>query len=362
MLIIPHFQLKYKWFEEDYLQGYVKKINKPTASYDALMETKYQSGFETYLSRNFGFRTTAVRIYNQYQFWAFKKAKAYSIVVGNNNSLFAKGYLNAFTGKTYLGDSIISDKSKGLLKIQNDLEAKGKNLLVVIAASKSSFFLDDIPDIYLKESSITNYAAYLEKFNDLGINHIDFNEYLLKIKDSVPFPVYPRNAIHWSNYGSYLAADSLLRYIEKTSNKDLPDMLVDSIEIKPPYGDDNDIERSLNLIFTIPDIDYAYPKLSYYKASKDSLNILVIADSFYWQFYRIGLHKEAFGEGSKFWFYYQEVYPDQEKIPTNARDLDFIEQMDHFDYIILLTQDGTFHSFAWDFIADYTEKVIGQDK
>ena len=358
VLALPLLQSRFGLINEKSLEGYVSEVKMPVPCKEGLFSTNYQSGLELYISRNFGFRASVVRVYNQVQYSLFKKANAYSIVVGRDNYLFAMGYIRALTGENYLGQKRISEKSIKIQKIQRDLESKGKNFIVVIAASKARSLSDKIPDLYLNNTSVSNYETYVERFEDLNINFIDFQHYFDALKEKSTYPLYPKKGIHWSTYGTYIASDSLVKYIEEECKVDLPDILLDTIEIKPAFGPDIDIEKSLNLVFPIRDQKYAYPKLSFDAVGKDSLNVLVIGDSFYFQINGLGIPKHVFGEGSRFWFYYQEVYPNVNGQKVNARDLDFGEQMDNFDLVLLLTQDGTFESFAWDFVEDYNRLII----
>lgn len=358
-LIAPHLQKRFGIFKEKPLAGYVSKIEKTKIGIKALWTTDYQSHIESYISRNFGLRPPVVRFYNQLLFWAFKTTNAYSIIVSKDNTLFAKGYINAYTGKDYIGKEKIQNKAAKILKVQHDLETKNKNFLVVFAASKPRYFKDKIPGYYLDDVSVTNYDAYMKTFDELDINCIDFNPVFLSLKPVARYPLYPKLGIHWSAYGSYLAADSLVRYIERIRGADLPDISVESITVRPAVGADNDIEQSLNLLFPIRDREYAYPELAFDTINKDRPNVLVVADSFYWLIYGLGVQQHVFGNRSKFWYYFQEVYPDNKTSHTNARDLNFKEEMDKFDVIVLLTQDGSLRRFAYDFIEEYCRQFPG---
>jgi hypothetical protein len=56
---------------------------------------------------------------------------------------------------------------------------------------------------------------FTQKANDAGINVLDFNPYFSAMKDSAPYRLIPSSGVHWSDYGSFLAADSAIRYFEK---------------------------------------------------------------------------------------------------------------------------------------------------
>ncbi|MBL0050784.1 MAG: hypothetical protein IPP29_04270 [Bacteroidetes bacterium] len=110
---------------------------------------------------------------------------------------------------------------------------------------------------------ISNYRKY-------GINLIDFNKWFVQMKDTSSSKLFPQQGIHWSYYGAYLAADSIIKYIEDKRKCDLPDY-VTSFETnqKANYGDE-DLEHILNLIYKLPEYKMSYPKISF---AKDSTKI-----------------------------------------------------------------------------------------
>lgn len=357
ILIYPHAQKRYKIHNEGYLRGYVNKITLEKYSNESFLEGTFQNNRELFISRDFGFRTWFVRAFNQANYWLFRKANASGIIIGKDSYLFSQGYLRAHYGLTYIGEDKIEEKVNQLSFMKNSLEKKGKHMLFVFAASKVDIFENKVPRAYHQDSVQTNFKTYKQKLAEKKINFIDFNKMFIEKQNQYKYPLYPKTGIHWSYFGGYLAGDSLVKYVERTTKTDLPDIILDSIEEKRAQGDDNDMWRTMNIISPIQDVKYGYPKLSFNRQNKDSLNVLIIADSFYLTIYRLGIHENVFGKNSKFWFYFNEVYPpNNDGEQTNAGELDFVSEVEKFDYIIFLTQEGTLHSFGWEFVQTYCQE------
>lgn len=360
MLIYPQIQKRFQIHNEGKLSGYTEKVTKDEFSAAKFFNQEFQQNRELYISRNFGFRTWFIRAYNQIDYWIFKKANAWGIVFGKDNYLFAQSYLEAHNGMTYLGEQKIDSIMQKLVFIRDDLEQKGKHMLFVFAASKAELFEDKIPNYYQKKDVIRNSESYIRKLKEYNIDFIDFNNMFIEEQSKSKYPLYPKAGIHWSYYGGFLAGDSIVSYIENKTKKDLPDIKLDTVKLMQAHGSDTDISQTMNLIFPINDVKYGYPQLSYDKTDKDSINVLIIADSFYWTIYGQGIHKNVFGENSRFWFYYNEVFPKTDEQPLNAKDLNLRNELETFDYIIFLTQEGKLHTFGWGFLEAYYNTFFSQ--
>ena len=168
------------------------------------------------------------------------------------------------------------------------------------------------------------------------------------MKDHSIYPLYPKYGIHWSQYGAWLAADSMLRYVEKITDKDLADMILENIEISnKPRGVDYDIGEALNLIFRLPGDTLAYPKFHWETKNKDTLTTIVIADSYYWPLFSMGISKIALNPGS-FWFYNRMVYPGKKPI----EEIDYLESLKSADIIILMSTESNLCRFPFGFLKD----------
>jgi len=332
------------------LKGDVRKADKIDLTLETWFEESYQSKLETFLNENFGFRNFYVRLYNQLYYSFFSKAKANGVIIGKYNYLYESGYIEAYFGRDFIGKETIDNKVNKLKFIHDTLLTLNKKLIIAFAAGKASFYPEYIPDNLVTEKKLTNYKYYTEKVAEKELYNIDFNAWFLQMKDTSKHCLYPKTGIHWSSYGMYLVADSLIKYIEHIINKDLPEMNVSKIETSEKMRDtDADIEEGMNLLFNISNHEMSYPSITYTTKDKYKPKVLVIADSYYWGLYNAGLSSRVFDNG-QFWFYNKAVYPESFTKKTFTTDLNLKQQIANYEVIILLSTEATLKQFAWGFI------------
>lgn len=313
---------------------------------------EYTAQKDKYIKQNFGFHNYYVRLICQLNFWLFKKANVVYMVVGKNNYLYETGYIDAYYGRDFIGKQRIRNYTRKLEKLQDTLEKSNKLLAVVFAPGKAGFYPEYIPDSYRSKPGTTNYEGFIEAMKAQNINHIDFNKYFRDHKYSSKYPLYPQLGIHWSNYGSFMAYDSMLKYFETKLRVDLPDLRLKNIEwndtLKYP---DNDAVNSLNLFFKPGTFKMAYPhyEVVYDSLKHKKLNLLVIADSFWWCIYSSHLSDSTFAS-SRFWFYNEEMYPESYYSPTFVSQIDYASKIRKADIIVLLHSELTLSKFGGGFV------------
>jgi hypothetical protein len=189
------------------------------------------------------------------------------------------------------------------------------------------------------------------KLPEAGVNIIDFNRYWLLMKDTSRYLLYPKTGIHWSCYGAVLAADSVTRYLEKKLGTSIPHIVIDSIEVsKEARFEDNDIDRTLNLIWEIPHPAYAYP---FYHYQRDTFvkkpSVLFIGDSFYWNWYNPGIIENLFSN-KEFWYYDKDVYPETFSKPVSTADVELIRAIERQKIIVLLQTNAAYGDPGYGFV------------
>ncbi len=71
------------------------------------------------MNQNSGFRNILVRLRNQLDWDLFRKPNATGVFVGKDDYSFARGYLNSYKGRDYIGDSLIGQNVSGFNDISN---------------------------------------------------------------------------------------------------------------------------------------------------------------------------------------------------------------------------------------------------
>jgi hypothetical protein len=349
VLFLPIIQQQFNLINLYKLAGDDLIKNDTTLSYNTYFTSIYQKKLDQHLNSNFGFRSLLIKINNQLNFSLFHKANAKEVIVGKDDYLFEKPYINAYLGNDFMGiDSINVSLNK--LKVLSDKLLKiNKQLIIAIAPSKASFYNNYLPEGYLQKSHLSNYSYMTSKLTKMGVNYIDFSKWFNTIKKTTPYALYPKHGNHWSIYGAYLAADSLIKYIEDKKNIHMPNMAIKTIKTELPKNDDKDIEYGINLLFKLPSFELAYPET----IIKDTIgtirpNVLVIGDSFYWNMYNLGFTK-CFNK-STFWYYNKAVYCKTSNKKLVVSDLNFDNELNQYDVIIILASELNIKHLGWGFM------------
>ncbi|MEY5001074.1 MAG: hypothetical protein RLZZ211_1110 [Bacteroidota bacterium] len=356
LLLLPWLEQNEHIFEPKPLGGAQPSSENIKFSSAHWRTAKFQEGQEKYISEHFGLRPFMVRFYNEVFDRLFGEYQANGVIVGKHGYLFEEGYLLAASGQDYIGLDSINELVQTLALVQRDLKQSGKELLVCIAPGKGSFYPDKMPDVYRYNLSTgRNYPDFIRKLVAEKIPLFDVQDWFLKMKASAPYPLYPKTGIHWSSYGEYLVADSLIKQVSALSQKPLPTLKLLGIEQDAkPRDRDDDIELGMNLLRDLPDLKMAYPKFEVkpLSAGKNAPKVLVIGDSFYYGMYNWGMMQHVF-EGGEFWYYnHERLVPG--KATTYLKDVkDYKASVKEFDVVILLLTEANLPRFGFGMMPTY---------
>ena len=346
-------QKRYGFYQLKPLYGYFQSTAKPAFSRTAWMTGAYQDQYHLNLEDSVGFKPFFVRLYNQVDYSLFNIAHASKILAGKNEYLFADIYISGYTGTDFAGKGVMDHKISEIKFLQDYLwKEKGILLMVVFAPGKGFYYPEYIPDRFMKKRrDVTNYSYYVERCKAEGINHIDFNRFLLDKKDTAKYVLYPKTGIHWSSYAAWLCGDSLQRYIGTKLNRQIPRMVLDSLTISAEARDyDNDQGQTMNLVWDIPYPPLAYPKFHFtYDSVQPKPAGLIIGDSFYWYWYYNGIIDNTF-KNKEFWYYNNEIYPEQFTAPKNVGQINFIDGIMKQNVIILLQTNGGYGELGYGWV------------
>ena len=202
----------------------------------------------------------------------------------------------------------------------------------------------------------TNYNYIIKALKENHISNIDYNDWFLSQKDKAKYPLMPKHGNHWSIYGAYLAADSLIRYIEVEQNIVMPKLQIKNLTMQPPKNEDKDIEYGINLLFKLKSYNLAYPEITIEDTSgKTKPNVLVIGDSFYNNLQKLGI-TDCFNKTS-FWYYNKSVIQKNTTVPFMVSELNTSNEFKKYDVIIILATASNIKHFGWGFLEN-AEKYL----
>lgn len=353
MLVMPAIQSTFHLFKEKPLNGAFKLADKPSFSWVKWNSGAFQGDMEQYLKDHSGFRNFFVRLQNQLDFMAFGQANAEGAIVGKNKQLFEYDYIRSWLAIDYPGDSFIEKKLQRTKYVQEYLKReKGIDLVIVFEPGKASFYPEYIPEHYsLQKKGPSTYELYRNKAAELGIEYTDLQQYFLLLKGKCDYPIFPKYGTHWSVYGMWFAADSILKIIENKKGINLTEVRKNSMNISSkPFDTDDDVLKTMNLLFPPRGEKLAYPEFSFDTAHPgEKPMVLVVADSYYWNIFNTRIPKYLFANEA-FWYFNTLVYPDHYLHPSYTKDLNLEEEVDKQDIIFLMVTERFVHKFDWTFI------------
>ena len=319
----------------------VSEPKTDTLSWKTWTGGDYQCSTEKYLDFHAGFRNSLVRLHNQIDYSLFHLASNPTLTLGLDHYLYGDIYLEAYTGEDYIGKAMIAKKIIKLNRINQVLQKKGIDLILVFSPNKARFYPEYIPEHELRffngNSNYEEFIRQLEAYPSISV--IDFNSYFLLMKDTVTYPLIPKHGIHWTNHSCQtIIPDTLIRLICRKRNLPLPDYT----PIGLAYPDsllipDYDLYELLNLFHVQSGERIPYPV---FKEEKDSVvlpvRVLTIGDSFFWNLYAHYPWKSLF-TANDFWFYGNQRYPKHKYKELSETSLEEIrhEFLDH-DVVILM--------------------------
>jgi hypothetical protein len=155
--------------------------------------------------------------------------------------------------------------------------------------------------------------------------------------------------VHWSRLEAVRAADTMINYLAAISGADIPRIKITSITKKDTLeAPDNDIVNSMNLLWYPKYKKMAYPEVKIEDKNKQKKNIIVVADSYWWDIYLRDIPKKVF-EYNEFWYYNKELWGNNYLGKTDPRKTDIKRHILQSDYIIVLCTESNLSRLGFGF-------------
>ncbi len=353
LLTLPLAQQLTGFVKEKPLTGSIIKSDIPELTASGWLAGDYQTKADNYINTSFGFRPFFVRLHNQIDYSLFGVVNASSVIVGKEGFLYEYDYIKEYLGRKFLGKDEIDRRLNKLKQVSDTLKNRDIDIVILLAAGKASYFPEYFPDSLDPHSkTISNYDYFAHYLDSSGLSHIDFNKWFIELKDTSKYPLFPKGGIHWSKYGEFLVADSLIKYVESLKGVKLPYYKLQDIELSdiPKYRD-NDISDGMNLLFSYPSYPMAYPiKQLVVPNDASTISAMFVADSYYWELYNDGFSSGIFNNG-QFWYYNKLIHSNVPYwLPEDIDNVDIRWEIEKHDVIFILQTEATLHRFAFGFL------------
>jgi SGNH hydrolase-like domain, acetyltransferase AlgX len=362
VLFLPIIQSFMPVVLEKDLKGYFELKSKPLLNSNDYFSSKYQEEYMQYLDGALPLKATITRIYNQVLFSIFNQTNVNDVQIGENGYLFESPYIKEFNGEQFNGSAMNQEKVKRLVAIHNYLESKNKKLIIVFAPGKASMYPKYFPKKYRKSiTDSTNYFTLNLALKNTKLHFIDFRDYFIKYNDTSTHSIMGKKGVHWTNYGSHLASDSIIRMMENLTNTDITDKIYIYNEFSTiARGTDDDIAQSMNLLWYTNNQMYTYPIVEYKSEGKWKPKVSVVGDSYWWTINNNFSPANQFSE-YYFMYYFKHTYDFEKEISAEVSDENLKQYINNSDFIVLMATEANFNWFPYGFIEQF-EKVFLQNK
>jgi len=339
-LLLPLLQKNLPFVDYGGLNGNFKAANDSEFTLRQWFNRSYWDNESQYINDNMGFRPDLIRLNNQIDYSLFDKIHSAWKLMGENSCIFQDTYIYAYLGQDFQGYSYLLEKVRKLKAIQDTLAKVGKSLILVDAPSKASYYPENFPSEFKDvQRGATNAATYNRICDSLGLNLVDLDTWLVSLKNKSTELLYPKQGFHWSEYAALLGADTLTRYIEKLRNiKMIHARWTKIVHTSKPRLNDNDIARSMNLMFPLANELFSYPDVTYPQdKSAVKPKTIYVGDSFLFQWIDDGIMDHT-NSNWQIWYYNMNVINNEFNRQTDhmLQDDFRFEQIDNADCIVIM--------------------------
>lgn len=337
-------QKEFKIFKFREIQGVTVKTQKPKFNLKYFTNFEYQKNLNKYLEDNFGFREPLILLYNQYAWSLFNKKFSYNVTVGKDNFLYEPWVIKEYNQteihykqNTYEQlynkcDSVIDL----IYKFQELYSSLGKTFVFCLIPDKAVIYPEYVPEKNnYKPNTIGIPEYYSINLKEKGVNVLDFKDWYLSIKDTTDILVYPQTGTHWSMITSAYSFDSIIKYAEVLSNRNIVDYSFSEPYKEEAKGVDVDLESVLNLLFPIKKPLQYYVDVSIANVDNNNKpNAIFLGDSYIWNIYA-QMHLTSIFNQNPYWYYYNSIYYDPNN-KTNVSEINLYDELMNSDYLFVM--------------------------
>lgn len=347
LLFLPMLQEHFQLIPLKPLYGVTIETRKPKFYLKTYRSGDYAKQEEAYLGEHFGFREPIIRLYNQYLWSCYRKTFAHDVVAGKKSWLYTPESVRDYYGTEMLirqpsfevAQQQFDREVKYMNRVRNILKENNVELLAFIAPEKSFLYPEYLPECDYDTTTFNACAYFLQKFSESGFPCIDMTHWFQQMKDTVDYPLIPQTGAHWV-FPAVYAADSLFRFMGKLKGVELPRIKIGTLHENPEHGTDNDLERLLNLMLPMWH-RYGFSPTAEVSVESDSTTVkpkvLFIGNSFMWGITNHVPMKDVF-DNVEFWYYFSTAYyGDDLKQTIPVVNLNLLEKLLDFDYIVWFT-------------------------
>lgn len=360
LLFLPIIQEKFDVVPAKPLKGVFEPTPKPSLTFDSYRSNTYQAQIEKYVGEHFGFREFVIRLYNQYVWSAYNKTYCHFIVPGKNDYLFYAQAVNEYYGielkkhfKSNEEAMKVADKELRMMnKLRHVLKDYGIEFVAFMAPDKSEVYPEFLPRCDADTSTVHLDDYFSHRMDEIGFPYINMTKWFVSMRDTVPFPLFPKTDSHW-RYSAIYGYDSLFRFINALDGEaKFPPIHIGTPEAYETDQLEGD-EETLNLMFPIPGNRIKYK--SDITIDKDTLHrkpkVLFVGDSFVWSMNEFLPTREIMAD-KEIWFYNNTAFMGFDSNKKSVKDIDRLSHILNADYVVFYSAGHQWWEATFGFAKD----------
>ena len=236
-------------------------------SFDSFADGSLQKALTDAVNEAIPVRPLLVRLSNSFRKRLFGLYGAPGVVAGDDGQLIETNYLREYCARDL---SVLRAKAAEwiprLKELQDDFEARGRQLVYLTTPSKAAYMPEKFMDHYACASPERDRREYLPVYRQMliegGIRLVDGASMTHGLRGRYDVDLFPLGGVHWNQLGVVHAADAILEQINRRAGREIAPRLKWTYEVTDrPTGTDTDLADVVNVLFARP--RYPVPKLTF---------------------------------------------------------------------------------------------------
>lgn len=334
------------------------KTPPPLANTANWFNASFQANIENVATQHFGLRPFFIRSRNQVVMSAFAESPNPEVIMGRERYLFDRQGLDQLHAVNPSQLSFIQQQRIRLETIHARLQEQDIEFLLVIAPSKAAHLPEFAPKSEWRHFSPNNYyAAFKKELDTASFPVLDFNAWFGELKTINPAPLFSKGGLHWSSFGAYLAADSILRFYDRDDS--LRKYWAENYNLTDDVREeDQDLYRLMNVFVPGKPLPMVYPEIEYNSRPRGQRGLLVLGDSYYETIASLGIMDSLFRNQDSYWFYNNIVFRGHGQENPSVKSLSLKDELARKQLVIMLVHTTNLPLLPFDFDTDL-EAVLG---
>lgn len=334
-------------------------------TWESWISGRYQANREVWLDEFAGFRSPMVRLHHQLEYSLFRQPNARNVLLGEDGYLFEKNYIEEELGLNFRGRDSLLWFAQRWKTIQDSMRKLDKPLILMVFPGKGTLYPEYFPARYQNlPKRPTNASVFMHFADSLGVEYLDLRPWVLAMKDTARYPLFPRNGIHWCSYMDLRVADTMTKYLRARFQRPVAGFVPGNVQYQPGYEErDYDIATGMNLFFQLPAETLPYPEWIRDETQLDRTRnprLLVIGDSYYFGIFNKGYSELALNKG-EFWYYHRYRFGLPQVSPVDTNSVSYLASINNHQGILFMVTDANFYRFDFGF-SEQLLKVLTLDE